>query len=86
MVSIGMSMCHKDDKFDCNKALVLARLRTKNFIEEYKIKNKLVLCNNPFNPKYQMFKPVETLLYQFIERCRRYYKNKPIIMPNIKFI
>ena len=82
-VNIGVSMCHKNDKFDKKIAYDIANKRAKNPNVKYKIKlytYKHMTRNRPY------MRNTDDCIEEFIGRCSRYFKNKMIILPKIEFI
>lgn len=79
-VGIGVALCNtKYDKFNKNIALQLAIYRAENYYENYKLKNRIVYTTDMSNF-------AEKLTDSFVKRCVRYYKDKNIIYPNIKWV
>lgn len=65
-VKIGFSKCNtKHDKFDRNRAIEIARIRAKKYSDR-------------IYEKYNVPFLVEDVMPEFVERCRRYYKEKKL--------
>ena len=73
IVTIGISLCNKLDKFDMDCGKILANNRRYNFNDKVYIKNR--------NDDYMY--SVKDQAFDFLHRCYRYYKDKSIIMPKI---
>lgn len=82
-VHIGVSLCHEHDKFDKTVGYNLAKNRTKNPNNWYKIKKFEYKHKN--NIEGWNIDTNEIIDY-FINRCSIYFKNKMIVIPKIEYI
>jgi len=71
-VSIGISICHPTDKFDREVGELLAYQRINKYDTNIVIKDK--------------YRYYEIQFDHFLSRCRRYFKDKNVIVPKIFFI
>ena len=76
-VAIGLSMCNTEhDSFNKKIGRELAIARAEEYWKEHKFVNRQI----------SEWQDVDTELYNFIQSCIMYYKNKNIIFPKIVFI
>ena len=76
-VAIGLSLCNTEhDSFNKKIGRELAIARAEEYWKEHKFVNRQI----------SEWQDVDTELYNFIQSCIRYYKNKNIIFPKIVFI
>lgn len=76
-VAIGLSLCNTEhDSFNKKIGRELAIARAKEYWKEYKFVNRQI----------SEWQDVDTELFNFIQSCIRYYRNKNIIFPKIVFI
>ena len=77
-VLIGISLCHKNDKFDKSLAIDLATRRALNQRSTYTLGSKF--------PDYS-YVDIKPIIDEFVIRCVKYFKLIPVVYPkNIKFI
>lgn len=80
-VSIGVSLCHEHDKNKWNKKLAtsiaLGRAETINC--------KMRMRALKFDEENIYAKHCADDLEHFLQRCRSYFQDKPIILPNIEW-
>ena len=76
-VAIGLSLCNTEhDSFNKKIGRELAIARAEEYWEEHKFVNRQI----------SEWQDVDTELFNFIQSCIRYYRNKNIIFPKIVFI
>ena len=76
-VAIGLSLCNTEhDSFNKKIGRELAIARAEEYWKEHKFVNRQI----------SEWQDVDTELYNFIQSCIRYYRNKNIIFPKIVFI
>ena len=76
-VAIGLSLCNTEhDSFNKKIGRELAIARAEEYWKEYKFVNRQI----------SEWQDVDTELFNFIQSCIRYYRNKNIIFPKIVFI
>ena len=76
-VAIGLSLCNTEhDSFNKKIGRELAIARAEEYWKEHKFVNRQI----------SEWQDVDTELYNFIQSCIMYYKNKNIIFPKIVFI
>lgn len=73
IVTIGLSLCHKNDKFDMQQGRLLANVRRYSFNDVVKLKDR---DDDPMYLASEQFA-------DFIIRCLQYYKDKSVIIPKI---
>ena len=76
-VAIGLSLCNTEhDSFNKKIGRELAIARAEEYWKEHKFVNRRI----------SEWQDVDTELFNFIQSCKRYYRNKNIIFPKIVFI
>lgn len=76
-VAIGLSLCNTEhDSFNKKIGRELAIARAEEYWKEHKFVNRQI----------SEWQDVDTELFNFIQSCIRYYRNKNIIFPKIVFI
>ena len=76
-VAIGLSLCNTEhDSFNKKIGRELAIARAEEYWKEYKFVNRQI----------SEWQDVDTELFNFIQNCIRYYRNKNIIFPKIVYI
>jgi hypothetical protein len=93
-VSIGISMCHKNDRYNKKYGENIAFERHYNFRQTQVLKERWSVWNvDRVNKKFEAFRyyddrhdNIKKQIEWFLERCQRYYKDKSIIMPRIRWI
>ena len=76
-VAIGLSMCNTEhDSFNKKTGRELAIARAEEYWKEHKFVNRQI----------SEWQDVDTELFNFIQSCIRYYRNKNIIFPKIVYI
>ena len=76
-VAIGLSLCNTEhDSFNKKIGRELAIARAEEYWKEYKFVNRQI----------SEWQDVDTELFNFIQSCIKYYRNKNIIFPKIVFI
>ena len=76
-VAIGLSLCNTEhDSFNKKIGRELAIARAEEYWKEHKFVNRQI----------SEWQDVDTELFNFIQSCIRYYRNKNIIFPKIIFI
>lgn len=76
-VAIGLSLCNTEhDSFNKKIGRELAITRAEEYWKEHKFVNRQI----------SEWQDVDTELYNFIQSCIKYYRNKNIIFPKIIFI
>lgn len=88
VISIGMSMCHDDDRkyFNKKKAYELAANRAVT-CEWHKIKCYPKRFHVDWSVGYDnAIKNTYDFMNIFVSRCRSYYKNLHVLSPRIEFI
>lgn len=81
-VHIGVSLCHKEDKFDKDKAHELAILRATNPNKWYKIKG-FYSC---VDEGWRCHVDIEEQINKFMTRAMTYFQDKMVVIPKIKTI
>ena len=85
LVNIGVSQCHSTDKWDKEKATLLAfqRASTATLHKDYKISNVEILTH--VNNEHGWFY-ISDIVNDFVRsRCISYYKDKLIVFPKIEY-
>lgn len=75
-ISIGISLCHKKDKFNKGIGEVIAIKRMCEYEKTYKFRD----TNTPYRSN------MGDQLNSFVFRCNRYYKDKCVILPKVEFV